>query len=99
MRPSARDDAGFCNRQGFDGDRVVNWRWLLFDYADPTLPLSFAQRMRVATRMISVWKMPAKMRMGRYLFGAGFLPICFGPQFVLLFAQPGWTTPLAAALL
>ncbi len=40
----------------------MNLRWLLFDYADPDLPLSFWKRQKLAWRPIPIWKHPSSMR-------------------------------------
>jgi hypothetical protein len=55
-------------------------RWLWFDYSDPELPLSFWRRMRVAFRFVPIWKLPAKIWIGRVLFLLAILPLMFLPQ-------------------
>lgn len=78
----------------------MNWRWLLFDYADPSIPLSFAQRVRVAFRRIPIWKLSARMRRGRYLmFAATILPVAI-PNVLSLFVhvQVKWTPLLAGTV-
>ena len=57
----------------------MNLRWLLFDYADPDLPLSFGQRMKAAWRIIPASRLPRSARTGRWLYGAGVSLPCFLP--------------------
>ena len=40
----------------------MNLRWLLFDYADPDLPLSFWKRQKVAWRRVPLRTLPSSMR-------------------------------------
>ena len=46
----------------------MSWRWLIFDYADSELPLTFWQRMRIGWRTVPIWKLPKGARRGRALF-------------------------------
>ena len=67
----------------------MNLRWLLFDYADPDLPLSFWKRQKLAWRPIPIWKLPRAVRRTRIVFGLGVaLPgIVFLPLFNLAVAE------------
>lgn len=49
----------------------MNLRWLLFDYADPDLPLSFWERNKLAWRHIPFRKLPVSLRWRRIVFGLG----------------------------
>lgn len=40
----------------------MNLRWLLFDYADPDLPLSFWKRAKLAWRRVPLRTLPSSMR-------------------------------------
>lgn len=66
----------------------MNLRWLLFDYADPALPISFWKRQKIVWRPIPIWKMPKKLRQGRILCSilivTPFLP---APYFFDVFGQ------------
>ncbi len=42
----------------------MNLRWLLFDYADPDLPLSFWKRAKLAWRRVPLRTLPSSMRRG-----------------------------------
>lgn len=46
----------------------MNLRWLFLDFADPSLPLSFRNRMKILWHPIPVWKMPQPLRRGRIVF-------------------------------
>ncbi len=49
----------------------MNLRWLLFDYSDPDLPLSFWERHKLAWRHIPFWKLPVSLRWRRIIFALG----------------------------
>ena len=49
----------------------MNLRWLLFDYADPDLPLSFWKRQKVAWRRVPLRTLPVSIRWRRIVFGLG----------------------------
>ena len=49
----------------------MNLRWLLFDYADPHLPLSFWKRAKLAWRRVPILKLPVSLRWRRIVFGFG----------------------------
>ncbi len=51
----------------------MNLRWLLFDYADPDLPLSFWKRQKLAWRPIPIWKLPRAVRRGRVVYAFGIM--------------------------
>ena len=55
----------------------MNWRWLMFDYADPDLPLTLWERIKVAWRPIPIWKLPHSARRGRLLSVRAIMPVCF----------------------
>ena len=67
----------------------MNLRWLLFDYADPALPLSFWKRQKLAWRPIPIWKLPKAVSRTRLLFALGIvLPgIVFLPLFNIAAAE------------
>ncbi|MCH8824643.1 MAG: hypothetical protein IH984_14180 [Planctomycetes bacterium] len=67
----------------------MNLRWLLFDYADPALPLSFWKRQKITWRPIPIWKMPKSLRRGRILCIAfGIAPFAIATPFMpFLFNQ------------
>jgi len=50
-----------------------NWRWFIFDYADPTLPLSLYRRLRIAFQNVPIWQLPRHMRQRRWLFALGIM--------------------------
>ena len=76
----------------------MNLRWLLFDYADPALPLSFWKRQKLFWGIYPVWNLPKPLRRGalarRYLMLAPlFIPPFFffsqiPPSNVLLIMIP-----------
>lgn len=47
----------------------MNLRWLLFDYADPDLPLSFWKRQKLIWRRIPMQSMPRSIRRRKTGFG------------------------------
>ena len=53
----------------------MNWRWLYFDYADPDLPLTLWERIKVAWRPIPLWKLPHSARRGRIISLLAMLPV------------------------
>ncbi len=68
----------------------MNLRWLLFDYADPDLALSFWKRQKVAWRPIPIRTLPSSMHRGRFVctFGVIMLPVVvFPPLFNLAVAE------------
>ena len=48
----------------------MNLRWLLFDYADPALKLSFRQRMKILLRRVPFKEIPRSMVRKRFLCAA-----------------------------
>ena len=68
----------------------MNWRWLMFDYADPDLPLTLWGRIKVAWRPIPIWKLPQSMRRGRLLFLLAVVPVLVAPV-LLLTLLVSWT--------
>ena len=69
---------------------VMSWRWLLFDYADPHLPLSFWRRIRISWRTLPVWKLPKELRRGRYWLGLALVPPAVLPMVALAAGLPPW---------
>ncbi len=68
----------------------MNLRWLLFDYSDPDLPLSFWKRAKLAWRRVPLRTLPSSMHRGRFVctFGVIMLPVVvFVPLFNLAVAQ------------
>ena len=66
----------------------MNLRWLLFDYADPDLPLSFWKRQKLIWRHIPVWKMPQPLRRGRLICGILIaVPLLPAPVFSAYLSQ------------
>lgn len=49
----------------------MNLRWLLFDYSDPDLPLSFWKRQKMAWRRVPIRSIPVSLRWRRIVFGLG----------------------------
>ncbi len=62
----------------------MNLRWLLFDYADPDLPLSFWKRQKIAWRLVLIWKLPRSARRGRIVFVLAFAV----PQILVVSSLP-----------
>ena len=60
----------------------MNLRWLLFDYADQDLPLSFWKRAKLAWRRVPLRTLPSSMRRGRFVctFGVIMLPVVVFPS-------------------
>ena len=55
----------------------MNLRWLLFDYADRALPLTFWHRLKIA--MWRPYKLPRSMRRARIMYALVFIsPMAFG---------------------
>ena len=72
----------------------MNLRWLLFDYADPDLPLSFWKRAKLAWRRVPLRTLPSSMRRemhrGRIIgifFGVVLPVVVFVPLFNLAVAE------------
>ncbi len=51
----------------------MNLRWLLFDYEDPHLPLSFWKRQKVIWRRVPLRTLPSSMRRGRFVYAFGIM--------------------------
>lgn len=68
----------------------MSWRWLIFDYADPNLPLSFWQRMRASWRSLPIHKLPKELRRGRGLLVLATMPAGLIPILVLSAGVPAW---------
>lgn len=66
----------------------MNLRWLLFDYADLDLPLSFWKRQKLAWRPIPTRKLPKSVRRGRRVCAVGLmLPVVVFYSVVELFSS------------
>ena len=72
----------------------MNWRWLIFDYADPELPISLWGRLRISFKMIPIWRLPRSVRRGRYIFALAMVPFGLMPMLPFLIARPGIPTGL-----
>lgn len=69
----------------------MNVRWLMFDYADPALPMTFRQRLRAAFRTLPLITLPPGFLLARVKFTGAIAPMLFVPHlglFLLLPMQP-----------
>lgn len=79
----------------------MSWRWLILDFADPNLPLTFRQRLKINMRLIWIGRLPRKVRNGRSVFAlmmfVGYALIL--PATCRWFAQQVGTSGISLGLL